>query len=323
MLVIFDKEEFEKHAAHNNMASRTISLTAKFPMTKRAKQFTDKWQAHEDEYLRAHHLAMKPAQLAHALGRTKSAVTSRLSKLRLLRSIKPWTKAEEIYLRRNFRHTNNRLLGQELGRSRSAITNRLTILGLRRTIAERNNLKAATRFHQGFVPWNKGKKGLRMSINTEFKKGHLPANTKHDGCITVRVHRRTQIPYKYLRVAKAKWLLLHHYKWEQKHGAIPPHHIVGFKNGNTLDCRLRNLYLMSKAENARRNQNIEKARLGIKRAWQEGRHFQHDRFIANLLAPRDQKLKSLLLNHPQLLQIKRTQLALRRTINEARTQTTR
>jgi len=292
-------------------------------MTNRTNQYTGKWQPHEDDFLRAQYLAMKDAELAHALGRTETAVSSRLSKLRLLRcNIKPWDEASDDFLRQNLHTMNNPQLAQALGRTAIAICGRLNILGLRRPAKIREAMKASTRFQKGLVPWNKGKNGMRVSMATEFKKGHVSANTKYDGCVTVRVHKRTRTPYKYIRVAKMKWVLLHRYRWERKHGPIPPKHLVSFKNGDTMDCRLCNLRLISMAENAKRNWNAEKVRAALLRAWQEGRHFKKDRYIANLLCERDPEMKKRLLQQPELLEMKRTQLKLRRMLNETRAQTT-
>lgn len=285
------------------------------------KRTLSKWTPAEYDYLRSHYRTQNNVQLAQALGRAKQAVITRLYKLGLIRGLrKGWSLSEDEYLRAHYRTQNNRELGNALGRTVSAVTNRIKNLGLRRSLALRNKLKSATQFPKGHVPFNKGRKGIHLSRETEFKKGHLPANTQYDGCVTVRVHKGT--PMKWIRLAQSQWLPLHHHKWIQKHGAIPPRHIIAFKNGNTLDCRMRNLRLMSKGENARRNWNEEKVSASLKRAWKEGKHFQKDRFIANLIAHGDSKLKEQLLKQPELLEIKRTQLNLRRTINEARAQTT-
>ena len=43
-----------------------------------------------------------------------------------------------------------------------------------------------TSFQDGNVPWNKDKKGIRLSKKTEFKKGHKAYNWKPVGTITQR-----------------------------------------------------------------------------------------------------------------------------------------
>ena len=48
-----------------------------------------------------------------------------------------------------------------------------------------------------------------------------------------------------------RWRVKHRVIWEQHNGAIPRGFNVQFKNHNPLDCRIENLYLISKAEQMR------------------------------------------------------------------------
>jgi len=117
-----------------------------------------------------------------------------------------------------------------------------------------------TLFKPGHVPFNKGRKMSdwaddvtiqKFKANT-FKKGNLPHNTKEANAITIRKDNRG-IPYKFIRLDKAKWLHYHRYVWEQVHGKIPHDMIVVFKTPDTLNCEIENLQLISKADNVRRN----------------------------------------------------------------------
>ena len=124
------------------------------------------------------------------------------------------------------------------------------------------------RFKKGYRPWNKGLKGLNMGgEKTWFKKGHEPHNTKYDGCIAVRHHKRTNERYKYIRVAKGKWVLYHRYIYEKEYGAIPKGYIIRFKDGDTMNCTLENLECISRRENMERNRNVEKAAESMRRRW--------------------------------------------------------
>jgi hypothetical protein len=49
------------------------------------------------------------------------------------------------------------------------------------------------------------------------------------------------------------WPLYNRHLWEQKHGPIPPRHLVVFKDGDRGNCVIGNLDLLSMADNARRN----------------------------------------------------------------------
>jgi len=108
------------------------------------------------------------------------------------------------------------------------------------------------RFSRGHTPWNKGKKGILIGgVETQFKPGNKPHNTKFDGCITKRFHKG--VPYLKIRICEKKWEYLHRHIWVEANGAIPDKHIVVFKDKNPLNCVLDNLECISLAENMRRN----------------------------------------------------------------------
>lgn len=54
--------------------------------------------------------------------------------------------------------------------------------------------------------------------------------------------------YQYIKTEDGKWILLHHYVWEQVHGPIPPGCKVTFLDGNIQNVSLENLALVSNAE---------------------------------------------------------------------------
>jgi hypothetical protein len=123
-------------------------------------------------------------------------------------------------------------------------------------------------FIAGFSPWNKGKKGINtVGSSTQFKKGNEPANTKHDGAISTRLHKKYNVSYKYIRVSKGNWQLLHRYIWEQTHGAIPANHNITFLDGDTLNCDINNLKCISKKDNLERNRNYTKMSATMKGLW--------------------------------------------------------
>ena len=53
------------------------------------------------------------------------------------------------------------------------------------------------------------------------------------------------------------WQLLHHYFWIKQHGEVPQGYLVTFINGNTMDCDLNNLKLITQEENMLRNSKYE------------------------------------------------------------------
>jgi hypothetical protein len=122
-------------------------------------------------------------------------------------------------------------------------------------------------FPKGNVPHNKGKKQteymtaeqIERSKHTRFKKGGLPGNTLHDGAITIRYHKKYGQYYKWIRIGLAKWVAYHRYLWEQAHGPIPAGHNIQFRDGDTLNCDLSNLYTISRADQMK-NENSYHAR---------------------------------------------------------------
>ena len=237
-------------------------------------------------------------------------------------SQKKWTEQEIDWLRENINRYTNKQLCDILHRSKSSIQGSQKRFNIYRSPEERLRRLQATQFKKGHVPANKGIKGTHFSPKSEFKKGHTPANIKHDGAISVRVHKRTGIPYKWIRIAKAKWIMYNRYVWEQYSGEpVPDNHIVGFVNGDTLNCRIENLYCMSKADNARRNRNPKKAAESMRKVWQEGRHYQSDKYIVSCISQRDKELRKEIEKHPELIEMKRQELLLRRAIKNAKEQT--
>lgn len=109
------------------------------------------------------------------------------------------------------------------------------------------------RFEKGHVSANKGKhiqtKG-RMA-ETQFKKGHIPANHKpvgserisHDGYIEVKVAEGIN-----------QWKLKHRIIWEEKFGKIPPNMVLIFLDNDKTNCCIDNLKLVSRQVNVRMNQ---------------------------------------------------------------------
>jgi len=284
------------------------------------------WTDAEIQFLRDHYLVLNDPKLAEHLSKTRGSVKSKRKRLGLIRPkevvrrmqkevMADWTDEEYAFLKKNNNFMTNREIGRSLGRSKSSISNQMCKLGLTRRDEVRDKMKKSTQFKKGMIPWNKGIKGLRFSPETEFKPGHVPASTKYDGCVTWRNHIRGY-GYYYVRIAKREWVLWHRYLWEKVFGPIPKGHIVIFRDGNSRNVFLENLESISRAENARRNHNAEKMKISMKKAWEQGLHLESDKYIAYMLAPVDAELRERVMQVPELIELKRQQLKLKRAINE-------
>ena len=136
-------------------------------------------------------------------------------------------------------------------------------LAYRQSMAAKKNFKIAGKkyvFAKGHTPINKGRKmedyvppeSLARIQSSQFKKGRRNFNELEDGAITIR-EDKSKRPYKFIRIAKAKWKSYQVHVWEQAHGPIPPGHVIIFKNYDTLNCELSNLEMITKSENMLRN----------------------------------------------------------------------
>ena len=104
----------------------------------------------------------------------------------------------------------------------------------------------ASRFQKGHKTWNAGSKGIHMAPQTEFKKGHKPHNTKYDG------YESKRDQYWYIRI-NGKFVLKHRHIWEQINGPIPNEMVLKFKDKNTDNIQIDNLYLCSRKDHAIQN----------------------------------------------------------------------
>ena len=169
-------------------------------------------------------------------------------------------------LKRNYPTTITSDLADHFGCSIYAIRNAAHRYGLkkdreflrqhfRKIMMDPNHPGRQFLIKKGTPPPNKGKKqteymtpeAIERTRATRFKKGQLPKNTRHDYAITERPEKNGRV-YKYIRIGLAKWVLYHRYIWEQANGKIPKGYNIQFKDGDSLNCTLDNLYMISQAD---------------------------------------------------------------------------
>lgn len=170
---------------------------------------------------------------------------------------------------------------------------------------------------KGSISFNKGKKqseymsaeAIEKTKATRFKKGGLPATTLYDGAISVRHDHpeRNGKPHKYIRISKAKWQELQIYNWEKKNGPVPKGYVLACKDGDTLNCKPSNWYLLSKKDNALRN---------------SGSLNLSDGYVAMTIAGKNHAdLIPQLKQNKKLIEAKRQLIILKRTINDTASNT--
>jgi hypothetical protein len=93
------------------------------------------------------------------------------------------------------------------------------------------------RFKKGAVPYNKGRKGIHASPNSEFKPGHMPANHRPVGS-----ERISACGYAEIKTAEPRtWKPKHRVIWELAHGEIPKGHVVVFADRDKTNLAIENL----------------------------------------------------------------------------------
>src|SRR5690606_24936246 len=92
-----------------------------------------------------------------------------------------------------------------------------------------------------------------------------------------------------------KFVHYHRYKWEKHRGPIPKNKKLHFLDGDTTNCKLSNLVLLTRAQLARRISNKNHRELS-------------DSYIAGILSWRDPEMKRHIMNHPGIIDAKRQQI---------------
>lgn len=124
------------------------------------------------------------------------------------------------------------------------------------------------RFEKGHVSHNKGLKqtdfmtpeAIERTKATRFQKGQIP----HNGGTPIGTIRRREAtkgkagshPYYWEKVAEPNvWKIKHVLVWEEHNGPVPDGCMVTFANGDTLDYRIENLILETKAQHGIKNRH--------------------------------------------------------------------
>ena len=95
------------------------------------------------------------------------------------------------------------------------------------------------------------------------------------------------------------------YNWEQRNGPIAKGQMIRFKDGNTLNCDVNNLMLVTRSSNLDMNTGFRNS----------------DNFIASQMAPRSEEMRMMLREQPELLELHRIKRNLKREISNAKRKT--
>lgn len=223
-------------------------------------------------------------------------------------------------IRERYLDTGMNVIGKMLGKDDNYVKRRLRVMGL---VIPKEILKKrvkANYIKKGATPPNKGKKQaeymapevIARTAATRFKKGNVPPQKLPEGAITIRHGHKNRgaKPQKYIHLGIGqKSMPLQRYNWIQKHGPIPSGHVIRFKDGDTMNCEVDNLEMITMKENRIRN---------------SGSTTLSDTYLAHLIAgsgnkgKADPELVKEILKNPELIELKRKQILLNRAINGQR-----
>jgi len=279
------------------------------------------WSEEDIKFLKDNYIKLTGRQLAAHFNKSYKAVLSKAKvlKLRLPEGVRNerareaarrWTPEMEEKVRELFKTKTRTEIAAIMNLTEQQVHNRCHHLGLK--LSEEERARRNRKFLSKGWGWNKGLKGLKNNSSTKFKKGQPSHNHKTKGTIIKLTDKRTGRAYLKIKIEEPnKWIELHRYLWIRRHGEIPKGMMIVFKNGNSLDCRLGNLKMISMGDNVRRNANRELIKQHSKNL--------SDNYVAGMLwrGITRKERRELIKQYPELVDLKRNQLLLRRQINEA------
>lgn len=109
-------------------------------------------------------------------------------------------------------------------------------------------------FVKGIITWNKGMKGFRPSIETEFKTGVLVGETHPSWKGGVQVVKNDCT---YLWDGANKRKRRPRVIWEEQNGPIPDGYVIIHIDGNRYNDNVENLKAISRKELLKHNQNLK------------------------------------------------------------------
>ena len=104
-------------------------------------------------------------------------------------------------------------------------------------------------FQAGDTPWNKGKKGIHCSPDTEFKKGYISHKRVPVGTVRIYARKNRDDVRAFIKTAEPNtWKLRSVAIWEAVNGPIPRGKVIHHIDEDTLNDTIENLQLLSRAE---------------------------------------------------------------------------
>ena len=195
-------------------------------------------------------------------------------------SRKIWNENELLLLKELYSDTPMAEMVQLIGKKSTQISSKAFHVGLKRSdafmktaqsgrIRKGERIGIGTEFKKGLIPLNKGKKqtdfmseeGIKKTIATRFKKGASPHNT-----VAIGFERVTKDGYVEVKVRESKinsknknFELKQRIIYQKHYGPIPEGMIVEFVDRDKMNFEPSNLVLKTRRENMMENSFGDKA----------------------------------------------------------------
>lgn len=156
-----------------------------------------------------------------------------------MRELHKWSKEEKKYLAEI---VTGRYLKEVTELMNKKFEYQFTEMQVRAAI-KRYGLKMGvqTQWQKGHVPYNKGTRGVSKANKGSYKKGNIPINVAPIGA--ERIHQG----YTQVKVSEKKWELKQRVMYEKYHNVkLKPQDVVIFLNRNKKDFSKENLYLIDR-----------------------------------------------------------------------------
>ena len=173
-----------------------------------------------------------------------------------------WTQAEIDMLVMLYPDHANDYIAQMLHRSEASVDMRAVKMGLHKSHEFAEAMRQQSYFKKGHATANKGKEwkywmpkeSQECAKRGQFKVGDVGRKNSPTyrpvGYECVRKNHGR--PYVFIKVAQGKKMVMkHRHVWEQANGPIPKGYNIVFVDGNTLNCSLENLRMVSLSDHMR------------------------------------------------------------------------
>lgn len=270
------------------------------------------WSEEQIDILKVEYYDANLDELAGKLGKTRGAIKTFAQKIGLKRSENWifWTKEKKAKLRDLYPKLKNIDLAKIFYTSEYSINAIAFKMNLFKSDEFHRTHRAKGQYKKGRIPENKGKKqkeymykeSIERTKATRFQKGNIPPNT-----VPIGYERLDKDGYIYTKVeGKRRLIQKHRHVWEQHFGPIPKGNNIQFKDGDRQNCSIENLYMISRADQMKKeNSGSKNLPDGIVALYIAGRHGKDKDLI--------ETIKN---NHPELIELKRNQILLNRKIKE-------